>query len=79
MFSMKIKSLLAGPVFIAFVSVSPCMAEVNEVDSNFNVATPNITKSVTSSKVQSLGNELKLIGVIGFSLFAILVISSFVF
>tara|TARA_Y100000996_G_scaffold383441_1_gene339385 strand:- start:311 stop:562 length:252 start_codon:yes stop_codon:yes gene_type:complete len=50
----------------------------NEVDSNFNVATPNITKSVTSSKVQSLGNELKLIGVIGFSLFAILAISSFV-
>ena len=36
MFSMKIKSLLAGPVFIAFVSVSPCMAEVNEVDSNFD-------------------------------------------
>ena len=51
----------------------------NDIDSSVNVATPNITKSVSSSKVQSLGNELKLIGVIGFSLFAILAISSFVF
>ena len=50
----------------------------NEVDSNVNVSTADITKSVTSTKVQSLGNELKLIGVIGFSLFAVLAISSFV-
>ena len=50
----------------------------NDIDSNVNVATPNINKSASSSKVQSLGNELKLIGVIGFSLFAILAISSFV-
>ena len=50
----------------------------NDVGPNVNVATPNINKSASSSKVQSLGNELKLIGVIGFSLFAILAISSFV-
>ena len=50
----------------------------NDIDSNVNVATPNITKTVSSTKIQSLGNELKLIGVIGFSLFAILAISSFV-
>ena len=54
------------------------LAKDNEIDSNISVATPNITKSVTSIKVQSLGNELKLIGVIGFSLFAILAISFFV-
>ena len=50
----------------------------NDIDSSVNVATPNINKSASSSKVQSLGNELKLIGVIGFSLYAILTISSFI-
>ena len=50
----------------------------NDVGSNVNVATPNITKSASSTRVQSLGNELKLIGVIGFSLFALLAISSFI-
>ena len=33
---MRIRSLLAGPVFAVLVMVSPCMAEVNEVDSNFD-------------------------------------------
>ena len=53
-------------------------SESIEVDTSVNIDTPNMPKIVTSTKVQSLGNELKLIGVIGFSLFAILAISSFV-
>ena len=36
MFLMRIKSLLAGTVFAVLVMVSPCVAEVNEVDSNFD-------------------------------------------
>ncbi len=34
--------------------------------------------SINSTKIQSLGSELKLIGIIGFSLLAILIISSFI-
>ena len=36
MFLMRIRCLLAGPVFAILVMVLPCMAEVNEVDSNFD-------------------------------------------
>ena len=33
---MRIRCLLAGPVFAVLAMVLPCMAEVNEVDSNFD-------------------------------------------
>ena len=36
MFFMRIRSFLIGPVFAVLVMVLPCMAEVNEVDSNFD-------------------------------------------
>ena len=38
----------------------------------------NATNSVASTKIKSLGTELKFIGVIGSSLFVILVITSFI-
>ena len=41
-------------------------------------ATSKITKTATNTRIQSLGSELKLIAVIGFTLFGILTISSFV-
>ena len=36
MFLMRIRCLLAGPVFAILIMALPCMAEVNEVDSNFD-------------------------------------------
>ena len=49
-----------------------------EVNENLSVTPSSISVSVSSTKIQSLGSELKLIGIIGFSLLAILIISSFV-
>ena len=49
-----------------------------EVNENLSATPSSISVSVSSTKFQSLGSELKLIGIIGFSLFAILIISSFV-
>tara|TARA_B100001113_G_C21108706_1_gene622148 strand:+ start:624 stop:881 length:258 start_codon:yes stop_codon:yes gene_type:complete len=49
-----------------------------EVNENLSATPSSISVSVSSTKVQSLGSELKLIGIIGFSLLAILIISSFV-
>ena len=50
----------------------------NSVDSSLSVDSPSFNTSITSTKTQSLAGELKLIGIIGISLFAILVVSSFV-
>ena len=49
-----------------------------EVNENLSATPSSISVSVSSTKVQSLGSELKLIGIIGFSLLIILIISSFV-
>tara|TARA_Y100001936_G_scaffold232985_1_gene258455 strand:- start:36 stop:293 length:258 start_codon:yes stop_codon:yes gene_type:complete len=49
-----------------------------EVNENLSATPSSISVSVSSTKVQSLGSELKLIGIIGFSLLTILIISSFV-
>tara|TARA_B100000579_G_scaffold242387_1_gene198744 strand:- start:277 stop:534 length:258 start_codon:yes stop_codon:yes gene_type:complete len=49
-----------------------------EVNENLSATPSSISVSVSSTKFQLLGSELKLIGIIGFSLFAILIISSFV-
>ena len=49
-----------------------------EVNENLSATPSSISVSVSSTKFQSLGSELKLIGIIGFSLLAILIISSFV-
>ena len=49
-----------------------------EVNENLSATPSSISVSVSSTKIQSLGSELKLIGIIGFSLLAILIISSFV-
>ena len=54
---------------------------LNNVDDVESVVGNNAsiaTASVTSTKVQSLGSELKLIGIIGISLFTILIIFSFI-
>ena len=47
-------------------------------ESDVSISKSNTGRIVSSTKTQSLGNELKLIGIIGFSLFAILTISSFI-
>lgn len=52
--------------------------KVDDVDSVVGNNVSTATASVTSTKVQSLGSELKLIGIIGISLFTILIIFSFV-
>ena len=49
-----------------------------EVNENLSATPSSISVSVSSTKIQSLGSELKLIGIIGFSLLTILIISSFV-
>ena len=50
-----------------------------EVNENLSAtSTSSVSLSVNSTKVQLLGSELKLIGIIGFSLLAILIISSIV-
>ncbi len=50
----------------------------NSTDSDIKASNSNATRIVSSTKVQSLGSELKLIGIIGFSLFTVLAISSFI-
>jgi len=49
-----------------------------EVNENLSATPSSISVSVSSTKVHSLGSELKLIVIIGFSLLTILIISSFV-
>ena len=54
------------------------LSNFDDVDSVVGNNAPIATASVTSTKTQSLGSELKLIGIIGISLFTILIIFFFV-
>ncbi len=50
----------------------------NQEDANKSVIAPTSVNNVNSVRVQTLGTELKLIGIIGSALVAILVITSFI-
>ena len=50
----------------------------NQEDANKSVIAPTSVNNVSSVRVQTLGTELKLIGIIGSALVTILVITSFI-
>ncbi|MEE2621027.1 MAG: hypothetical protein VYD40_04465 [Chloroflexota bacterium] len=50
----------------------------NQEDANKSVIAPTSVNNVNSVRVQTLGTELKLIGIIGSALVTILVITSFI-
>ena len=62
----------------SIISNEPVTTNSNQEDVNKSVIAPTVINTINSVRINSLGAELKLFGIIGSALVTILVITSFI-